>query len=291
MSRHVPVQRKTAAPATVTTPSTATAPQAAQPATTSFANLDRAADLGHRLEQTPTYATPPAAGRTGQPLPEPLRAKMETAFGHDFAQVRVHENGNAAALGATAYTRGHDLHFAPGRYQPETQSGQALIGHELTHVVQQRAGHVAIPQGKGAPINADPGLEAEADRQGARAAQGLEATVRGVGSGVQRKAVTGGGGVIQCQGKSDDQAKEAAAEFVKSQAKNHHKLDSGTKGKHLSNKKREQYAASSQKEAEAHQQWLQELRARREAADAAPAAAAAAAPAAAAAKKPAKKKK
>ncbi|MCY1081843.1 eCIS core domain-containing protein [Archangium lansingense] len=263
MSRQVPVQRKTAAPATVTTPSAATAPQVAQPATGSFADLERTASLGHRLEQTPTHAPPPAMGKKGRPLPEPVRAKMETAFGHDFAQVRVHEDGNAAALGATAYTRGHDLHFAPGRYQPGTQSGQALIGHELTHVVQQRAGNVAIPQGKGAPINANPGLEAEADRQGARAAQRLEATVRGVGSGVQRKAVTGGGGVIQCQGK-DEKAKADAAKFAASQKDNHHKIDSGTRAKQLGKTKAAKYTARSAAKALDRQQGNQELAARRQ---------------------------
>lgn len=273
MSGHVPVQRKTAAPAAVTTPSTTSAPSVEQPATASFAGLDRAAGLGHRLEQTPTYATPPAPGRTGRPLPEPVRAKMETAFGHDFSQVRVHEDGNAAALGATAYTRGHDLHFAPGRYRPETQSGQALIGHELTHVVQQRAGHVAIPQGKGAPINADPRLEAEADRQGARAAQGMEATVRGVGSGVQRKAVTGGGGVIQCQGAPDEKAQAAAKQFVASQRNNHHKLDSGTKGKRLGGKMAAKYEERSQQKALEKQQQNQALAKKREEAAAAAAAA------------------
>ncbi len=111
------------------------------------------------------------AGR-GKPLPEAVRGKMERALGHDFSRVRVHEGGHAESLGALAYTRGTDLHFAPGRYSPSTRSGQELIGHELTHVVQQQAGRVAVPQGKGAPINADPALEAEADRLGASAARG-----------------------------------------------------------------------------------------------------------------------
>ena len=109
------------------------------------------------------------AGR-GQPLPEPVRAKMERALGHDFSRVRVHEGGHAESLGAIAYTRGTDLHFGPGRYSPQTRAGQELIGHELAHVVQQDTGRVAVPQGKGAPINADPALEAEADRLGRMAA-------------------------------------------------------------------------------------------------------------------------
>jgi hypothetical protein len=41
-------------------------------------------------------------------------------------------------------------------------------------VILQQAGRVAVPQGKGAPINADPALEAEADRLGAAAVRARE---------------------------------------------------------------------------------------------------------------------
>jgi hypothetical protein len=114
-----------------------------------------------------------AAGR-GKPLSDAVRAKMERALGHDFSRVRVHEGAHAESLGAIAYTRGTDLHFAPGRYSPATRSGQELIGHELAHVIQQQAGRVAVPQGKGAPINGDPALEAEAERLGAAAVRTRE---------------------------------------------------------------------------------------------------------------------
>jgi hypothetical protein len=106
----------------------------------------------------------------GQPLPAAVQAKMESAFGHDFSRVRVHQGRTAESLGAVAFTRGQDIHFAPGRYSPASRSGQQLLGHELAHVVQQAKGRVALPQGTGAPINADPGLEAEADRLGSIAA-------------------------------------------------------------------------------------------------------------------------
>jgi hypothetical protein len=39
-------------------------------------------------------------------------------------------------MGAEALTIGSNIFFAPNRYQPTTVSGQALIGHELTHVLQ-----------------------------------------------------------------------------------------------------------------------------------------------------------
>lgn len=98
---------------------------------------------------------------------------MEGFFGHDFSSVRIHEGPQAASLGAIAYTQGTDIHFSPGQFRPGNGAGRELLGHELTHVVQQRAGRVPIPQGKGAPINADPALEAEADHLGKQAGNAL----------------------------------------------------------------------------------------------------------------------
>ncbi|MEG4301541.1 DUF4157 domain-containing protein, partial [Microcoleus sp. D3_18a_C4] len=125
----------------------------------------------------------------GKLMPEPVQQKMEGAFGADFSGVRIHEGPQAKAIGAVAYTQGSDIHFQPSKYQPDTQSGQELLGHELTHVVQQRAGRVSVPQGKGAPINADPGLETEADILGAKAARGDSVEVVGASSSLQRKPI------------------------------------------------------------------------------------------------------
>lgn len=124
--------------------------------------------------QARAAAHPP--GRTaggGQALPDAFRLQMERAFGADFRTVRVHEDPEAAAMGALAFTRGTDIHVAPGRYDPEGQAGRELLGHELAHVVQQAQGRVrATGQAAGAPTNADPALEHEADDLGARAARG-----------------------------------------------------------------------------------------------------------------------
>lgn len=117
------------------------------------------------------HAAPASTG--GAPMPAPVQAKMEHAFGADFSAVRVHEGPQAEAMGALAYTQGTDIHFAPGQYAPGSQRGQELLGHELTHVVQQAQGRVSTPaQGKGGVINEDPSLEREADQLGARAARG-----------------------------------------------------------------------------------------------------------------------
>ena len=64
---------------------------------------------------------------------------------------RVHTDPKAAdsarVINALAYTVGRELVFSYGRYLPQTASGQKLIAHELTHVVQQ--------------AGSDPGIQAQ----------------------------------------------------------------------------------------------------------------------------------
>jgi hypothetical protein len=108
----------------------------------------------------------------GQPLPPAVREKMESAFGGaSFEDVRVHVGPQAASIGALAFTLGTDLYFAPGQYNPQTLHGQQLLGHELTHVVQQRTGRVKNPFGSGLAVVQDHAMEAEADRMGRLASQ------------------------------------------------------------------------------------------------------------------------
>lgn len=118
-------------------------------------------------------AAPPSPSGAGSPLPAGVQSRMERAFGADFSAIRVHQDGAADAVGAQAFARGTDLHFAPGRYDPHSQAGQELLGHELAHTVQQAQGRVgASAQPKGGAIHSDAGLEREADDLGARAARG-----------------------------------------------------------------------------------------------------------------------
>ena len=78
----------------------------------------------------------------GEPLDAGTRAAMEPRFGHDFGKVRVHSDARAAesarSLHALAYTVGSNIVFGAGQYKSQTESGQHLLAHELTHVVQQR---------------------------------------------------------------------------------------------------------------------------------------------------------
>ncbi len=114
----------------------------------------------------------------GAPLDSSTQSRMDGAFGTSFADVRVHDDeaGGAAAKnhGAKAFAAGNDVAFAPGAYAPGTPHGDALLAHELTHVMQQR----------GAATDGDPTImpggnrahdaaEQDADRSTGRAVQRL----------------------------------------------------------------------------------------------------------------------
>jgi len=85
----------------------------------------------------------------GQPLDQATSAFMESRFSHDFSQVRVHIDANAAksarAVSAEAYTFGRNIVFAAGRYLPTTDQGRELIAHELAHTLQQGDGGASLP--------------------------------------------------------------------------------------------------------------------------------------------------
>ncbi len=126
------------------------------------------AGSSHVTQLDPTRLNLGGAG--GSALPEPVQRKMETFFKTDFSDVRVHVGPQASSIGALAFTLGSNIYFAPGQYNPQSVHGQQLLGHELAHVLQQRAGRVRNPQGSGVAVVQDPHLEAEADRLGRQAA-------------------------------------------------------------------------------------------------------------------------
>jgi hypothetical protein len=102
----------------------------------------------------------------GQPLEGGVKQRMQSAFGADFAGVRVHSDFAAQEasdrLDARAFTIGSDIAFGPGEYQPGTPVGDALIAHELAHVVQQQSSDVpGAPSTKSDALSS--ALEEEAD--------------------------------------------------------------------------------------------------------------------------------
>lgn len=106
-------------------------------------------------------------------LPNETKSKMEQSFEADFSNVNVYQNSpQASQMGAKAYTQGNDIHFSEGSFNPNSTSGQELIGHELTHVVQQRAGKVKPTTSVGGvPVNDSASLESEADSAGKAVSQ------------------------------------------------------------------------------------------------------------------------
>ncbi|MCB0088117.1 MAG: DUF4157 domain-containing protein [Caldilineaceae bacterium] len=79
----------------------------------------------------------------GHSLPDAVRTQMEQSLGADFSGVRIHTGARAdqlnQSLQARAFTTGQDIFFRRGEYNPSGQSGQQILAHELTHVVQQGA--------------------------------------------------------------------------------------------------------------------------------------------------------
>ncbi|MEE1783794.1 DUF4157 domain-containing protein [Streptomyces sp. SP17BM10] len=77
----------------------------------------------------------------GRPLDTATRDDMESRFGADFSDVRIHDDhrarNSAAEVGARAYTSGSHVVIGEGGGDHHT------LAHELTHVIQQRQGPVA----------------------------------------------------------------------------------------------------------------------------------------------------
>lgn len=94
---------------------------------------------------------------SGSHLPGGLQSRMEGAFGADFSNVRIHANSDAdnlnSSLGARAFTVGQDVYFGRSEYQPTSTSGQHLLAHELTHVVQQN-GSLQSPSSASTEVSA-----------------------------------------------------------------------------------------------------------------------------------------
>lgn len=115
----------------------------------------QAATIARKVAPSTTPAAPhdavePVLRSSGEPMDPSTRAFFEPRFGRDFSRVRVHTGAGAGdstrAIEALAYTTANHMVFREGLYQPRTETGQRLIAHELTHVVQQGASSPLQPQ-------------------------------------------------------------------------------------------------------------------------------------------------
>ena len=174
-----------------------------------FSRLPGRAPAGH-----------PAAVRArlgeGRPLEGSVRGRMETALRGDLGSVRVHDDGAAAGvadeLNARAFTVGSDVGFGSGRYRPGTPVGDALLAHELAHVMQQGAAGPAVArQPAELPGHDEVATEGDADRTAASAVAALwgngTAAAREV-AGNAGPAVRSGLALRRCGGLSDAQEKK-----------------------------------------------------------------------------------
>jgi len=134
----------------------------------------------------------------GRPLDGDVRADMEARLGHDFGDVRVHDDSrahdSAVSVNANAYTVGSNIVFQRDRYDPGSAGGKVTLAHELTHVVQQRSGPVdGTPTGGGIKVS-DPGdrFEREAAANAERVMSGPAPVVASPsGPAVQRCGADG----------------------------------------------------------------------------------------------------
>lgn len=128
----------------------------------------------------------------GRGLEQGVRSRMEAVFGASFAGVRMHSDaataGLAGSLGARAFTVGEHVAFGAGEYRPGTVVGDAIIAHELAHVLQQRAG-AASPEPMSAGAGGDRRLEADADAAAADAVLGLWDGAQGGMTDINRNAI------------------------------------------------------------------------------------------------------
>jgi len=113
---------------------------------------------------------------------------MEPRFGHDFSDVRIRIDRDAArAYQARAFTHGSSIVFDAGAYAPATAAGQHLLAHELAHVVQQGRRHaspgrlrVSTPSDRAEVEAARAADAAMSGRSYGRIAAGLRAAAPGI---------------------------------------------------------------------------------------------------------------
>jgi hypothetical protein len=112
---------------------------------------------------------------SGGTLPLSVRDTVEPLLGVSLDDVHLDvgpEAGDRAGREhALAVTRGSRVAFAEGAFSPSTSAGRGLIGHELTHVAQQRA-HGAVATQRFAAV-----LDYE------QMARDIRAAVQGPGTG------------------------------------------------------------------------------------------------------------
>jgi hypothetical protein len=155
------------------------------------------ATVSAALEEQETSPVRDVVGSGGGALLDrDTRGFMESRLGADFSDVRVHTDAKATesarSVQAHAYTVGNDVVFQSDKYAPQSDSGQRMLAHELTHVVQQRSGPVAGTPAPGGIQISHPSdsferaAEASADRVMSSATPSVESHAAAAPAAVQR---------------------------------------------------------------------------------------------------------
>ena len=96
----------------------------------------------------------------GNSLPPKLAGRLEDFFHADLSSVQLHIGPDPEAFDAIAFASGEHVYLTPA-HVPDTPTGVNVLVHELTHVLQQRAGMVG--NSFGSQVIQHPELEAHAD--------------------------------------------------------------------------------------------------------------------------------
>ncbi len=152
----------------------------------------------HKAKQQPLQRNNKRVTGSGNQLGEyQIKENVSQLMGTDVSDAKVHYNSSKPAqLQAEATAQGTEVHLAPGKEQ--------YLGHELTHVAQQKQGRVQanVQANNGVGMNNDAKLEKEADDVGAEASKGTVNSSKEVSNGtsaslsaapVQRYVVYGRG--------------------------------------------------------------------------------------------------
>jgi hypothetical protein len=162
-------------------------------------------------QRAPTLASLEADLGPGRPLDGATASRMSGALGADVGGARIHDGAaaarRAAATGATAFAVGDHVVLGSDAPAAGTPEGDALLAHELAHVVQQRDA-AASPEARRRPIaESSSNAEDDADLAAAGAVEALHGgpgakRARGLGA-----RLTSG---LQLQRCSGDKKKAAA---------------------------------------------------------------------------------
>jgi outer membrane protein OmpA-like peptidoglycan-associated protein len=96
----------------------------------------------------------------GHPLNDESRSFMESRFGYNFSNIRIHDDSKAAksaeSINAKAYTHGSSI-VLNKNINHNSHAGQHLLAHELSHVIQQSGGGVENNVVQRQPLSPDKG--------------------------------------------------------------------------------------------------------------------------------------